>query len=54
MMLLDYFWVFSWIPGKRDEINKSGQFRGPTSRRRDPMQQRKSTPRRGMSTLRPS
>ena len=40
MMLLDYFGVFGWISGKRDEISKSGQFRGPTPRRRDPMQQR--------------
>ena len=32
------FWVFGWIFGKRDEINKSGQFRGPTPWRRDPMQ----------------
>ena len=30
MMLLDYFGVFSWISGKRDKINKSGNFRGPT------------------------
>ena len=37
MMLLDYFGVFEWISGKIDEISKSGQFRGPTSRRRDPM-----------------
>ena len=27
-----------------------GNFRGPTLRRRDPMQQRRSTPRRDMST----
>ena len=52
MMLLNYFGVFGWISGKRDEISKSGQFRGPTPRRRDPTKQRKSTPRRGMSTLR--
>ena len=38
MMLLDYFGVFGWISGKIDEISKSGQFRGPTPRRRDPMQ----------------
>ena len=28
MMLLDYFRVFGWIYGKRDEISKSGQFQG--------------------------
>ena len=38
MMLLDYFRVFGWIYGKRDEIRKSWQFRGPTQRRRDPTQ----------------
>ena len=52
MMLLDYFGVFGWISGKRDEINKSKQFRGPTSRRRDPTKYCKSTLRRGMSMLR--
>ena len=52
MMLLDYFGVFGWIFGKSDEINKSGQFRGPTPQRRDPTQQCKSTLRRGMSTPR--
>ena len=31
---------------------KSGNFQGPTPRRRDPMQQCRSTPRRGMSTPR--
>ena len=31
---------------------KSGNFQGPTLRRRDPTLQRRSTPRRGMSTLR--
>ena len=40
MMLLDYFGVFGWIYGKRDEISKSRQFRGPTPRRRDPTQRR--------------
>ena len=49
-MLLDYFEVFGWISGKMDEIRKSGQFQGPTPWLRDPTQQRKSTPRRGMST----
>ena len=34
------FWVFDWISGKVDEIIKSGQFRGPTSRRKDPTQWR--------------
>ena len=38
MMLLDYFGVFGWIFGKKDEISKSGQFQGPTSRLRDPTQ----------------
>ena len=52
MMLLDYFGVFSWIYGIRDEISKSVQFQGPTPWRKDPTQQRKSTPRRGMSTPR--
>ena len=36
MMLLDYFGVFGWISGYKDENNKSGQFRGPMPRRRDP------------------
>ena len=40
---------FGWISGKRDEISKSGQFRGPTPRRKDPTQQHRSTLRRGMS-----
>ena len=39
-MLLDYFGVFGWIYGNMDEINKYGQFRGPTLRRRNPMKQR--------------
>ena len=46
------FWVFGWIYGKMDKISKSGQFRGPMLRRRDPTQQRKSTPRCGMPTSR--
>ena len=61
MILLDYFWVFGWIYGERDEISKFGKFRGPTLRgrgptlrHRDPTQQRKSTPRHGMSTSRSS
>ena len=33
-------WVFGWISRKRDEICKSGQFRGFMPRRRDPMQWR--------------
>ena len=40
---------FGGISRKRDEISKSGQFRGPTLRCKDPTQQRKSIPRRGMS-----
>ena len=47
MMLLDYFGVFGWISRKGDKISKSGKFRGPTPRRRDPTQQRRSTPLRG-------
>ena len=46
----EFSFDFGWISGKNDKISKSGQFQGPMSRRRDPMQQRKSTPRRGMST----
>ena len=38
MMLLDYFRVFGWISGKMDKISKSGKFRGPMLRRRDPTQ----------------
>ena len=52
MMLLDYFRGFGWIYGKMDKISKSRQFRGPTPWRRDPMQQRKSKLRRGVSTSR--
>ena len=44
------FWVFGWISGKMDEINKSGEFWGLTPRRRDPTQQCKSMPRSGIST----
>ena len=36
--LLDYFGVFGWISGKMNKISKSGQFQGPTPRRRDPTQ----------------
>ena len=50
MMLLNYFGVFCWISGKREEIGKPGQFRGLTPRHRDPTQKPKSMPRRGMST----
>ena len=46
----EFSFDFGWISGKRDEINKFGQFRGPTAQRKDPMQQRRSTPRCGMST----
>ena len=56
------FWgFFCWIYGKRDEISKSGQFRGPTPQRRDPMQRRgreggldKPRVRRGIEKLRHS
>ena len=58
MMFLDYFGVFGLISGKMDEINKSGQFRGPTLRRRDPTQLRgqeggldKPRVRRGVAKL---
>ena len=40
-------WVFGWISRTMDEISKSGQFRGPMPRRKDPRQRRRSTPRRG-------
>ena len=43
----EFSFDFGWINRKMDEISKSGQFRGPTLWRRDPTQQRKSTPRRG-------
>ena len=46
-MLLNYFGFFGLIYGKRDEIIKSGKFRGPTPWRRDPTQQRKSMPKHG-------
>ena len=36
---------------KWTQTAKSGNFRGPKPRRRDPTQQRRSMPRRGMSTL---
>ena len=52
VMLVDYFRVFSWISRKMDEINKSGKFRGPTSRCKDSTQQHRSMPWRGMSTPR--
>ena len=48
----EFSFDFGWISGKRDEINKSGQFRGPTPQCRDPTAQRKSKPRCGMFTLR--
>ena len=48
----EFSFDFGWISGKRDEISKSRQFRGPTPRRKDSSQQRKSMPRRGMSTPR--
>ena len=59
VMLLDYFRVFGWISGKRDEISKFGQFRGLTSWCRDPTQRRgreggldKPWVRRGVAKLR--
>ena len=50
MMLLDYF---GFLVGFLEKWTKSANlvnFRGPTPWHRDPTQQRKSTPRRGMST----
>ena len=41
----EFSFYFGWISGKMDEISKYGQFQGPTSRRREPTQQRKSTPK---------
>ena len=49
----EFSFDFGWISGKKnDEISKFRQFQGLMSRRRDPKQQRKSTPRHGMSTPR--
>ena len=45
----EFSFDFGWISRKMEEISKSGQFQGPTSWHRDPTQQRKSMPRRGMS-----
>ena len=44
----EFYFDFCWISGKMDEIRKFRQFRGPTPRRKDSTQQRKSTPRRGL------
>ena len=52
MMLLDYFGFLVGFLEKGTKSANLGNFRGPTSRRRDPIQQRKSMPRRDMSTLR--
>ena len=59
MMFFDYFGIFGWISGKRDEFSKSRQFRGPTPRCKDPMQRRgrqggldKPRVRRGVAKLR--
>ena len=52
MMLLDYFGLLVGFLEKRMKSANLGNFRGPTPRRRDPTQQRKSTPRCDMSTLR--
>ena len=47
------FWVISWISERGTKISKNlGKIEGLTSRRRDPSPQRRSTPRRGMSTSR--
>ena len=47
------FWGF-WFDLWKNGLNQQnlGNFGGPTPRRRDPTQQRRSTPRHGMSTLR--
>ena len=44
-------WGF-WLDFKKKGTKSTnlGKFRGSTPRRRDPMQQRRSMPRRGMST----
>ena len=52
LKIIRFSFDFGWIFGKIEKISKSGQFRGPTSWRRDPTQQHKSTPRCGMSTPR--
>ena len=49
----EYMSVLLFLVGfleKRTKSAKSGNSQGPTSWHRDPMQQRRSTPRRGMST----
>ena len=52
MTLLDCFGFLVGFLRKGTKLANLGNFRGPTSRHRDPMRQRKSTPRRGMSMQR--
>ena len=53
-VFLESIRVFFRFLEKMEEINKSRQFWGPMQRRRDPKQQRRSMPKRGMSMLRRS
>ena len=48
MMLFYYNGFLVGFLEKRDEISKSGNFRGPTPRLRDPIKQCRSKLRRGM------
>ena len=50
MMRLDYFGFLVGFLKKGTKSVNMGNFRGPTPRSRDPTQQRRSTPRLGMST----
>ena len=52
MMFVDYFRFSVGFLEKWTKSSKFGQFRGPTPRHRDPMQQLRSMLRRGMSMLR--
>ena len=55
MMLVDYFRVFSWISGKKGQNKKNlGNYRVLRRGVGIPTQQRRFTPRHGMSTLRRS
>ena len=47
MLLLGYFGLLVGFLEKWTKSANQVNFRGPTSRRRDPTQQRRSTPRRG-------
>ena len=53
VMLLEYLRLFGWVFRKMDKkIKNQGNIGGPTPRRRDPLSQQRSTPRRVMSTPR--